>query len=100
MRCAVAAERGATEQNTAVSANSRIEFLSASTRGANIVDDNALFGAGVNVAASKGWPNRAPLIVAIGLIFEVGCAKERGPLVNQYILRLKIYHCSVRRQQD
>src|SRR4029077_8412375 len=30
--------------------------------------------------ASKGWPNRAPLIVAVGLIFEVGCAKERGRL--------------------
>jgi hypothetical protein len=40
--------------------------------------------------ASKGWPNRAPRIVAVGLIFEVGCAKERGPLVNQRILRLKI----------
>ena len=40
------------------------------------------------------------LIVAVGLIFEVGCAKERGRLVNQHILRLKIYHCSVRRPQD
>ena len=40
------------------------------------------------------------LIVAVGLIFEVGCAKERGRLVSQRILRLKIYHCSVRRQQD
>src|SRR5207244_6843361 len=42
--------------------------------------------------ASEGWPNRAPLIVAVGLIFEVGCAKERGRLVSQRILRLKIYH--------
>ena len=39
-------------------------------------------------------------IVAVGLIFEVGFAKERGRLLNQRILRLKIYHCSVRRQQD
>ena len=30
------------------------------------------------------------LIVAVGLIFEFGCAKERGRLVNQRILRLKI----------
>src|SRR5215471_1088164 len=30
--------------------------------------------------ASKGWPNRAPFTVAVGLIFEVGCAKDRGPV--------------------
>jgi len=32
MRCAVAVQQGATEQNTAVSAKRRIEFPSASTR--------------------------------------------------------------------
>ena len=32
MRCAVAVQRGATEQNTAVSAQRRIAFLSASAR--------------------------------------------------------------------
>jgi hypothetical protein len=37
---------------------------------------------------------------AVELIFEVGCAKEQGPLANQRVLPLKIYHCSVRRQQD
>jgi adenylate cyclase len=51
MRCAVAVQQGTTEQNTAVSAKRRIEFPSASTRGDNIVDDNDIFGGGVNVAA-------------------------------------------------
>jgi hypothetical protein len=51
-------------------------------------------------SAKEGLAEPGALIVAVGLIFEVGCAKERGPLVNQRILRLKIYHCSVRRQQD
>ena len=86
MRCPVAVRQGVIEQDTAISAKSRNEFPSASP-GNNIVEDNDVFGDGVNVAArSKGWPNRRSLTDAVGLIFEVGCAKERGPLVNQRIL--------------
>ena len=68
-------------------------------QGNNIVEDNDVFGDGVNVAARlEGLADRRSLIVAVGLIFEVGCAKERGPY--QRILRLKIYDCSVRCRQD
>ena len=100
MRCPVAVRRGVIEQDTAISAKSRNEFPSASP-GKNIVEDNDVLAmVRMSRLASKGWPNRRSLTDAVGLIFEVGCAKERGPLVNQRILRLKIYDCSVRRQQD
>jgi len=51
MRCAVAVQQGATEQNTAVSAKRRIEFPSASTRVTTSSGDNDIFGDGVSVAA-------------------------------------------------
>jgi adenylate cyclase len=51
MRCAVAVQRGATAQNTAVSAQRRIGFLSASTRVATSSTTMNVFGDGVNVAA-------------------------------------------------
>ena len=50
MRCPVAVRRGVIEQDTAISAKSRNEFPSASP-GKNIVEDNDVFGDGVNVAA-------------------------------------------------
>jgi len=50
MRCPVAVRQGVIEQDTAISAKSRNEFPSASP-GNNIVEDNDVFGDGVNVAA-------------------------------------------------
>ena len=54
MCCAVAVQRSATEQNTAVSAKRRIAFLSASTRVATSSTTMNIFGDGVNVAARLG----------------------------------------------
>ena len=48
--CAVAVQQGATEQNTAVSAK-RHRVPVGIHQGDNIVDDNDIFGDGVNVAA-------------------------------------------------
>ena len=53
-RYAVAVQWGATEQNTAVSAQRRIAFLSASTRVATSSTTMNIFGDGVNVAARLG----------------------------------------------
>jgi len=82
MRCAFAVQQSVTDQDAAVSTNSRNEFLSASTR-VTVSSRTMTSSAMVSMSrlASRDWPNRAPLIVAVGLIFEVGCAKERGPLV-------------------
>ena len=68
MRCAVAVQRDATEQNTAVSAQRRIAFLSASTRVATSSTTMNIFGDGVNVGARlEGLAEPGTAIVAADL---------------------------------
>jgi TolB-like protein/class 3 adenylate cyclase len=50
-RCAVEAQRGMAEQNAAVPQNTRIEFRIGIHVGDIIIDENDIFGDGVNIAA-------------------------------------------------
>ena len=50
-RCAVEVQRGMAEQNAAVSQNTRIEFRIGIHVGDIIIDENDIFGDGVNIAA-------------------------------------------------
>ena len=51
VRCAVEVQRGMAKQNAAVSQNTRIEFRIGIHVGDIIIDDNDIFGDGVNIAA-------------------------------------------------
>jgi adenylate cyclase len=50
-RCAIEAQRGMAEQNAAVPQDQRIEFRIGIHVGDIIIDDNDIFGDGVNIAA-------------------------------------------------
>jgi class 3 adenylate cyclase len=75
-RCAIEVQRGMAERNTDVPQIKRIEFRIGIHVGDIIIDDNDIFGDGVNIAARlEGTPK---LVVSASLMMHTGKSAARS----------------------